>query len=482
AVLVSLPLLVHPWYDSTYGDPALYIETARALVAGEGYTHLGLSFRLRPPGFSVLIAPIIAGLGTHFYALNLFVSLLGAAGVVLLAFHLRATLGGVVAALTAFAVWLNPGYQWHATQILSDVPGTSALIACLLLEQWARRAPSWRREAVLGVCVGLAAYLRSINLLLVPAIVVSRLLQRRRDGMSPAFTVSVALRDLALFAAVAWLVLLPWSIRENIKAPPSPADQTYLYSYATGMWHRDPGDPASPRVGAAGLLARMRANAPAIVRTLGSRMQAGRHPALNPALGLLLLGASLVLLLRRRAPAEFFVVFALGVLVGYFDLRDRLLLPVFVLALSASVEVVRDLLGRIGGARVANAGAAAALLLLVAFDFEPRRGWDRIEKRHTRYAQMTAAVAAQLEPDARIGAGVGFHYGVYLERPVYSLAFAIRRDHRPEAAEAIIDKYGLNTLVSSPLAGAELPLLPYFEKRYGNVRRAGEATVIRVRP
>ena len=35
-VLAVLPLLVHPWFDAT-NDGAVYLLTARALAAGEGY-------------------------------------------------------------------------------------------------------------------------------------------------------------------------------------------------------------------------------------------------------------------------------------------------------------------------------------------------------------------------------------------------------------------------------------------------------------
>ena len=481
-VLGSLPLLVHPWYDSSYGDPALYITTARALVAGEGLTFLGLPFQVRPPGFTVMIAPVIAAFGTDFYALNLYISLLGAAGVLLLALLHRERLGNVLAVLTALAVWLNPGFRWLSTQVMSDIPGTSFLIASLLLERWARRSPSWHREVALGLSVGLAAYVRPFNLVLVPAIAVSRALRWRRDRAAAVPSAAVALRDLALFATVACMLLLPWSVHTRRHPPPAPADQTLVYSYGTGMWHRDPGDPNSPRLGARELLERVPKNLPAMASVLGNRVIARRRGPLDPVLGIFLLGCSLAVLWKRREPAEFYVVGAVGALAFYFDLRDRLLLPVFVLALPATVEVVRDLLGRLAGTRVATAGAAAAVLLLIAIDFEPQRGWNRIEQRHARYQQLASAVGSELEPDARIAAGVGFHYGVYLDRPVYSLWFALRRDNRPEVAEAIIDKYGLDTLLFSPLIGAEMGMLPYFEQRYGNVRKVGGASIVRVRP
>ena len=55
AMLVSLFAFVHPWYDAT-NDGSTYLITARALADGEGYSYLGDTFRLRPPGFSAMLA------------------------------------------------------------------------------------------------------------------------------------------------------------------------------------------------------------------------------------------------------------------------------------------------------------------------------------------------------------------------------------------------------------------------------------------
>jgi hypothetical protein len=482
-VFASLGLLVHPWYDSRYGDAGVYVATARAIAAGDGYTYLGAPLIAHPPGFSLLIAPVVAALGTHFYALNLYVSLFGAAGVVLLALHQRARVGWILALLTALALWLNPGYQRLCNQVMSDVPGTTLLLVCLLVERWAARAPSWRRELVLGLCIGLSAHVRSLQLLLVPAIAVARLLQRRRAGGAVASWRSFALRRLALFAAVAGLLVLPWSIRSAYVAPPAPADQTLVHSYSSAMWHRDPADPDSPRFSAREILSRIPANSALIANVLGSRMQRGLgYPkAPTAAVGILLVASSLAVLWRRRAPAELFVAGSLLVLVFYFDLRDRLLLPLYALSFAAAVDVARELLARVAGARAAGIGVTGALTLLIVLDFQPRWGWEGIEKRHRVYESIASAIDSELDPDACIGAGIGFHYGVYLERPVYSLWFATRRDDRPEVAEAVIDKYGLNTLVLSPLIGVEMAMLPYFEQRYGEARGAGRAFVVRVR-
>src|SRR5688572_18014003 len=157
---VSLPFSVHPWYDPT-NDGSMYIATARALVAGEGYSFLGEPFRIRPPGFACVIAPVLALRGTDFYALNLTVSLWGALGVLAFHFLLRPRLGAILAALVALVVWFNPGYQRLCNQVMSDVPGWTLLVACLGLAARAGRRSGAGRALALGAAIGLASLVRS---------------------------------------------------------------------------------------------------------------------------------------------------------------------------------------------------------------------------------------------------------------------------------------------------------------------------------
>jgi hypothetical protein len=224
-ILVSVFFLVHPWYDRT-NDGSTYLITARSIAGGEGYTYLGTLFRVRPPGFSALLALFVGGEGgTSFAALNWMVSLFGAAGVVLFYLHQRVYLGWVLALMTSIAIWLNPGYQRLCNQIMSDVPGIALLLACLLVERWASRNASWRREIVLGLAIGVGAYVRSITILLVPAILVSRIVCRLLRGDRTPGWPTFALRRLGVVAVAAWLVVLPWNITKRLDAPPPPVDQ-----------------------------------------------------------------------------------------------------------------------------------------------------------------------------------------------------------------------------------------------------------------
>jgi len=172
-VFTSLFYLVHGWYDPT-NDGSMYIVTARSIAAGEGYSMLGIPFQIRPPGFAYLIAPLIAARGTDFYALNLSVSVFGAVGVLLLYFCVRPRLGWPLAWLLAVAVWTNPGYQELCNQPMSDVPGTTLLLGCFLLARWSGRKGTIWADLILGLAIGLSAYVRSVDILLVPAVLVAR--------------------------------------------------------------------------------------------------------------------------------------------------------------------------------------------------------------------------------------------------------------------------------------------------------------------
>lgn len=466
---VSLLGSVHPWYDPT-NDGSMYIATARSLAAGEGYRYLGIPFVIRPPGFSLLIAPILAWRGTDFLVLNGFVSVLGALGVLAFHFCLRARLGLVLATLVPLVLWFAPGYQRLCNQVMSDVPGWSALLACLLLAARWRRSPSAGRALALGLALGLATLLRSGNLLLVPALLGAWLLAERMP-LRPWLARSAAL------ALGAGLVLAPWGLRNRAVAAPPPADQTLLYSYSSGMWHTDMGDPDSPRISLETLLARVPVQGKKLLHTLGTGLAEGPAHPWTSALAWGLIAALGVQALRRRAAEELFALATLAVVALYFGYAGRLLLPVFAFALAALVELVRDGVARRAGARAGTAAGALLCLVWLAGEWKPRADWAEIEALHRAYVATAAQVNARLAPEARLGAWRGWHHAVFLERPVYSVEQACERAGSPAAAEAIIEKYGLDTLLLTDLGlppsvqRAERAFAAWVARRYGSAER-----------
>jgi 4-amino-4-deoxy-L-arabinose transferase-like glycosyltransferase len=486
-LFASLFWIVHPWYDVTV-DGSIFIVTARSLAAGEGYRYLGEPFQVRPPGFPLLIVPFVGSLRDGFFAINFFVACFGAAGALLLFALARPRLGIALALLTAAALWLNPNYQRLSTQVMSDVPGTTLLLLCLLIERWASARPSWRREIALGLAIGLSAYVRMTAILLVPAILLSRVL-RPGAPRATTWTASQAGRRLLLFAALAGLTLLPWMVRNRLNPPSSPAEQTLLYSYSTANWRVDPADPESPLLPWTAILERIPLRTRQLAYVLGSRLQDEVFTRNEPeggigtarlAISLLLVGSSLVVLVKRREAAELFVLAVAGVTVTYFAFAPRLVLPIFVLTLPAAAEVMRDLAALAANRRFATLLPAAALLALIAVDYSPRRNWDLIERQHREFVELAQGVAKAVPPDARLGAVVGSHYSVFLERPVYSIQIVARRANSLEAAERLIERNRLDVIVLSERSELERQFADYFGKRLGPPERIGPALIFRI--
>jgi hypothetical protein len=372
---------------------------------------------------------------------------------------------------------------------MSDVPGFALLVGCLLLERWASRRPSTAREILLGIAIGLSAYVRSANLVLVPAILCARILQRWRSGDALPMGSFVS-KHLLVVAVSAWLVTVPWSIRNHQVKPPSPADQVYAYDYSTGMWHEDPGDPASPTLGISGILERIPKRLRQFSEVLGSRMQVSMQGDLPPinapspihaGVTALLLAGLFHVWVKRREAAETFALFSLCVLSVYFGFLDRLVLPVYALSLAATVELLHSVGKRALGHSAATLTVASALCLLIVNDWNPRRNWPEIESTHRMMSENSRDLEQTLDPEACVASAQGFFYSVYLKRPVYSLSLAARRAGHVDAVEQVIDRYGIDTVVLSPAIPVEQRLLGYIDARYDAVARAGTSLVFPVR-
>ena len=163
----------------------------------------------------------------------------------------------------------------------------------------------------------------------------------------------------------------------------------------------------------------------------------------------------------------------LAVIATYFGFAPRLVLPLFLLTLPAAVEVVRDLVARAAGPRAGAALVAAALLALIAIDFSPRRYWDLIERQHREFGELSRAVAGAVGPDARLGAVVGSHYSVFLERPVYSIQVVAWRKKSLEAADGVIERNRIDTIVLSDRTPLDRQFAEYFGAALRRARAGG---------
>lgn len=473
ALLGSLFWFVHPFYDPVK-DGSLYVLTARSLATGEGYSLYGVPFIVRPPGFSALLVPILASCGTSFLALNLFVSLWGVLALALLFALIRTRIGTGSALALCGLIWVSPGWQRLCNQVLSDVPGMALILACLLVDRAARERPSVGRDALLGALIGVSAYVRTLALLAVPAILLARWLSAERDPRTP-------LAGKLLVAVLPALLLAPWVLRNRAVEVPVPPEEVHLYSYGTAMWRERPWDPASPRLGVAEIAARVPERAPEWSGALGGLMGPGADTARSRWVGALLILGWLVALARRRRAEDLFAGAVLMVLSVYFAFRPRLVLPALLFVLPAAVETLQWLLGRALGERRARAGTTVALAALGAVVFHPLGNFPEIEQGHRGYLALAQAVEERFPPGVPLGAPLGWHYAIYLEgRRVHSAeVLAKRRGWR--AGLARLREHGVEGLLADE-AAADGRFGERVSGSFREVDRAGGHVVFVKRP
>jgi len=478
AMALSLVWLTHPYYDPV-NDASMYIETTRSLLRGEGYSYLGEPFIMRPPGFPFLLAPIETLFDGSFLALNLTVGLFGVAVVALLYSFARRRLGELPALALCVAVWLNPAFRELSCQVLSDVPGTALMMAALLLEPWARRRPGVGRDLPLALLLAAASYVRTVNLLLLPAILAARLLRRRPDSERSASWPRFAARQCTALLLATVLARLPWHLWQSLHPPSAPAELTASYSFWVAMWHADAGDPASPLLPLTQVLARAPEQLEGILALLGSRMGSSEGGGLTLALGGAALLCWLWVLVRRREAAELFGAALLAVLAVHFAFLDRLVLPILLLVGVAVAEVLLSGLKRVTPPRLAAGAVAVLILALGVLDFSPRERWEEIARQHRGYVEVADWLETAHPEPTPLAAIVGWHLMVFLERPVYSLQMVLGRDGL-EGAYRLLRQRRIEAVVLAREGGRGARLRSNLNVRYGVEQRLAEWSVVRI--
>jgi hypothetical protein len=110
----------------------------------------------------------------------------------------------------------------------------------------------------------------------------------------------------------------------------------------------------------------------------------------------------------------------------------------------------------------------------------PAEAPDRVRLKQldeARRAQI-AAFDAVLPDSARCAALIGWHHSVGLQRPVYSLVFALRRG---QTLDGLLAEERIDYVLVGPEAG-EQALLPALRQRLGGGEPAGAGWVFRVPP
>lgn len=479
---LSLIWLVHPWYEAggETNDGSIYLACAKSLLAGDGYAYLGDPFTLRPPGFSVLLLPVLALRGVDFYALNLFASCFGVLAVACLFIYHQRRLGTLLAFAVAASLWLNPAFEHYCNRVMSDVPGTALLLLGLVLERWASRRESVARDVLVGVFVGLTSYVRSVDFVIAPAIVCARLCARWKSGERGGW-LRFVLERCVVPLIVPILVLLPWSLRNAAHPPELPIDQTFVHSYSVALLHTDTADPSSPLVPASELLGRARDNFGVIASSIGDRMREATPSRASWLIGAIVGALALAAAVRRREVDDFVLLGSLAAFSISLEVRERYGLPLYVLALPSALDTLRWLAARWTGERVARGALTALVVIVTALDFAPRSYWDKVRSGHAEFTRNCAEIEQVIAPDAVLASSVGWHLSVYLDRPVYSLVPRLKHKGRLDAVEEVISRRGINTVVCLRSRNLDDSIIQLLRQNYGAPKSAGNALAWRVR-
>jgi hypothetical protein len=223
-----------------------------------------------------------------------------------------------------------------------------------------------------SLLVAASAYMRTAALAAAPGIAIACYLGRR--GWS----------RLAGVAAVGIIVVLiaPWlhhAGREAARAE-RPSDQLLVFDYKTAVLHVNPGDPGSDMLSASMWKNRIAGNAGSLVSD-GSYWIFGTR---NPWVSYLLVAAVLLGFItglgRRMSVLDWFALFYVAVLLGYFTFARRLLLPVvplaFVYLLQALGFATRRAGRGSGWAKVLRGTFGAAAVCLLGFNILAATVWS----------------------------------------------------------------------------------------------------------
>jgi hypothetical protein len=206
-----------------------------------------------------------------------------------------------------------------------------------------------------------SAYMRTSALIAAPAIVIVYLLKRRGRG-----------RLVGMAAALIIVALLvPWfhHAGEEAARAERPSEQLLVFDYKTAVFRVDPGDPDSRMVSASMWVERIIGNAGSLVRDGSYWIFGIRNRWASYVMALAVLLGFITVLGRRASALDWFALFYVGVLLGYFTFARRLLLPVVPVFLLYVLQAFRFAIRRAGeGSRSAvvlrGAAGVAAICLL----------------------------------------------------------------------------------------------------------------------
>lgn len=185
-------------------DSGLFLNLARNVFRGQGYTLAGYPHMHVPPGFPMLLAGLMSLGATSFLALNVAMGLMGLATVGLVYLMLRQLVHRDWAILLTLAFALTHEMFQRSGEILSDVPFMLLVTAALWMYLRGLRAdkPSASLWEVASVLLIASAWMRMVAFPLAAGAAVGLLISswRTRRGRAAANVVLVAIGLAATLA------------------------------------------------------------------------------------------------------------------------------------------------------------------------------------------------------------------------------------------------------------------------------------------
>jgi hypothetical protein len=203
-------LAMRPSAFGSYHDDSIYVTTAKALAAGEGYRIISLPYepaQTKYPAFYPFLLSLIWRLSPHFpqnLVLMMLLSVVATVGFLALSFRYL-TRQGYATSWEALAVVAVAAINWRtmilATSISTEmVYGVLSILALSLAEKVARQKGDWVAKMALGVLMGLAFLTRSSGAALLIAVGVYFVAGKRFKSV----IVPLALGAMFVLGWVAW--------------------------------------------------------------------------------------------------------------------------------------------------------------------------------------------------------------------------------------------------------------------------------------
>jgi len=162
-VVLYLGLVKQNWTPSWSG--AIYIESARSMVTGQGNTYLGYPQLKYPIGFPLLLSPIVWLWGNNFLLMSLFI-VLCALGSIFVTYWLFTQFFSreysiLITALTAFSYLMVE----RSTYIMSGVPYMMcSLLALVYINRYLRFEKKYKYGILAGLLIIISAFLRTVGI------------------------------------------------------------------------------------------------------------------------------------------------------------------------------------------------------------------------------------------------------------------------------------------------------------------------------